>query len=338
MHDNNNDKRYLVRENEQVYLDVYHIGYSKQGESIIILLYTLNEIIYSIVIDSYEENSNITDRILSKRLGQHKINLLIWTHPHEDHSKGLIDILREYSSEKTIIVTADVFDPSMEFDRYSQENVKFIYNQYIYRKKMSSKRRIKSQVTCGDKLDCVKFIGGSVLEYMEIQCIAPISYISQYYRMQKQPDYNNIGIGCIVKIKIKNSVSDRRDINLLFGGDMNNLTLGALKEDEEINIPENFNYIKIPHHGSWNSILLLDMLKENYERKIQYASTSIKEDKSTHLPNMRTLIFYKRYIEEIGCTFNRRNEIREPGILKLTYNLSDGTVRKSEEGAAIWGI
>lgn len=40
----------------------------------------------------------------------------------------------------------------------------------------------------------------------------------------------------------------------------------------------------------------------------------------------------------IGCTFNRRNEIREPGILKLTYNLSDGTVRKSEEGAAVWRI
>lgn len=52
---------------DKVYIAVYHLGYSKQGESNIFILYTEEKVLYSLTIDCYqEEQCNMTDQILSE--------------------------------------------------------------------------------------------------------------------------------------------------------------------------------------------------------------------------------------------------------------------------------
>ena len=71
---------------EAVHISIYHIGYSSEGESSLFILHTLDKkVLYSVVIDCYEENCNETDRILEQWNLKGKVNLIIWSHPHEDH-------------------------------------------------------------------------------------------------------------------------------------------------------------------------------------------------------------------------------------------------------------
>ena len=52
---------------EEIYISIYHIGYSSQGESSLFILHTATKkVLYSMVIDCYEESSNETDKILDE--------------------------------------------------------------------------------------------------------------------------------------------------------------------------------------------------------------------------------------------------------------------------------
>lgn len=91
---------------EEVHISIYHIGYSSEGESSLFILHTSDKnVLYSIVIDCYEENCNETDRILEEWQLERKVNLIIWTHPHDDHSLGIDNIIGKYSNDKTKICT-----------------------------------------------------------------------------------------------------------------------------------------------------------------------------------------------------------------------------------------
>ena len=44
---------------EEVHISIYHIGYASEGESSLFILHTsTGNVLYSLVIDSYEENIN----------------------------------------------------------------------------------------------------------------------------------------------------------------------------------------------------------------------------------------------------------------------------------------
>ena len=93
-----------------LYLEVYLLGYPGQGESILFLIKTIEDkdvILYSGVIDSYENNGTNKTIELLECLNIKKLNFLCWTHPDIDHSLGIDTILQRYTNKETRVVLPD---------------------------------------------------------------------------------------------------------------------------------------------------------------------------------------------------------------------------------------
>lgn len=89
---------------------IFVIGYSSQGESIVVLFHHKDKplsVYFSMVIDSFAVGSgkNYVNKTIEILRSYHvgKINLLCWTHPDKDHTRGLDDILEEFCDEHTSI-------------------------------------------------------------------------------------------------------------------------------------------------------------------------------------------------------------------------------------------
>ena len=88
---------------DNLIIETYTIGYTNQGESIVLLVKDGNEVKYSILIDCFQySNENKAIDILIKNKIKY-IDLLIITQPHYDHCFGLEKIIEEYVNEKTKI-------------------------------------------------------------------------------------------------------------------------------------------------------------------------------------------------------------------------------------------
>lgn len=90
------------------------IGYRTRGESIVFFLKTDDEVAYAGLVDCYElESVNMAANLLSET-GADYLDFVCWTHPHEDHSVGLAEIIRKYCSEKTAFWMAPIISEDLE--------------------------------------------------------------------------------------------------------------------------------------------------------------------------------------------------------------------------------
>ena len=88
------DDLYLDNTTEAFIIDVYTIGYQKQGESIYISLKTNNEqFFYDILIDCYRTDKNRTMELLNMIKNNNCINCICLSHYHDDHIVGLEEII-----------------------------------------------------------------------------------------------------------------------------------------------------------------------------------------------------------------------------------------------------
>ena len=312
---------------EAVHISIYHIGYSSEGESSLFILHTLDKkVLYSVVIDCYEENCNETDRILEQWNLKGKVNLIIWSHPHEDHSLGMIDIIEKYSNDTTKICTANVFADYKQYTLKCQKIIEYL-NSLNKGKHCTSRRKIIPLHHFPDLIDKVEFNGKNIIRRIEVICIAPFSYLGGMQGVNKTRDINQMGVACIIKVLL-----EERNVNFMFAADMDNASIELLNEESyDEGIPTVYNYIKIPHHGSKKTTNMIDFLNQ-MEEKSEYASTSIFKSKG--LPVSEVMEKYKSVVKEIACTPNIEEENYGTGIIHLDYNLNELSVSKEYEGTA----
>lgn len=315
-------------ETEEVHISIYHIGYASEGESSLFILHTsTGNVLYSLVIDCYEDNCNETDRILRQWNLTGKVNLIIWTHPHDDHSIGLDYIIKRYSNKSTKICTANVFENYQQYSKNCQKVTKYLYSLNT-RKKAVNRRKINPLCHFPELLDRIEFNGKNVIKEMEVLCIAPIPYLGGMQGLNKTNNINQMGIACIIKVSLKSNYA-----NFMFAADMDHATIELLNsEADEENIPRIYNYIKIPHHGSKDSANMIEFLNSIEGKKSEYATTSVFKRKK--LPVLSVLRDYKKVTEEVACTSDVENEKYGVGIIHLEYNLNDLSVKKEYEGTA----
>ena len=114
------------------------IGYGCYGESTLILLMDGETVFYSIVIDSFhyiEDRTiikpyiNMTANVLNDYHVE-RLDILCWTHPHDDHSKGFPRLISRYCDGETKVVFPMYLQRnSADIVRYgvvSKCNLKFI--------------------------------------------------------------------------------------------------------------------------------------------------------------------------------------------------------------------
>lgn len=304
-----------------IYIDVYVIGYSYQGESILFVLYANKphyKVLYSIVIDCYKENFNATKELLNEILmPKQKIDMLVWTHPHDDHTKGIIELFDNYCSKDTKIILANILGTKIY--ELSDECQKFERKITNLNKSLKIKYDINDMVHFDEELKSITYYSADAIENMSIRCIAPIPSINAKQSSKKKINLNDICVAIIIEIQLKNE----KKLNFMFSGDIENEVLselGQLKNDYAI--PSTYNLIKIPHHGGRSGEKIKDILNEDC--KSEYAITTIyrKNDKgkSTN-PDMDLIKEYKKYIKNIGCTSDIINKRYGMGIIRINYPL-----------------
>ncbi|SEW31503.1 ComEC/Rec2 family competence protein [[Clostridium] fimetarium] len=317
-----NRKFTFLDEIQDLYISIYLIGYEVEGESCIFILHTKvpeKKILYSIVIDCYENTeSNCTIDILEKLELKNKLDMLIWTHPHDDHTIGLNKIIKRYCDKNTKIITSNILNHPNGYSDICIELANQI-NSKCYNK---SKNRwnVNSAANLGYGLQTIEFTNASgLINNMKIKCISPVSEIGLVQGLNKKVDLNKISIGIIIQIE-----RNENRLNFMFTGDMDKQTIAAIvNEQEDEEIPFVYNLIKLPHHGSTYSSNLVNLLRK--ESRSELAVTTVFKKDS--LPTKDAIDIYKDYFEDIRCTSSPFDRLWGTGMIKVEYDIG---LEKSE--------
>lgn len=322
-------KRLVIDNNTKLKIAVYHIRYSEKGESSVFILYDAEKVVYySIVIDCYEEEQyNITDSILEQwGLAERKLDILVWTHPHDDHSLGLVNIVKKYCHHKrTKICTANVFGNTERFSSACKENIYFL-NSLVHGRPAKDRVKIHPMHCYPDIIEDIEFLGYGKFDKLVLQCIAPMPNIGGIQGVDRTFDNNKIGLGCIVKLE---GASGK--IHMLFAGDVDNMSFESLISEADSEIPTVYNYIKIPHHGSTSGKKLIELLQMDGDVS-EYASTSVYVQH--HLPDKKVLTEYGNVVETLICTSDIVNQKYGKGVVYLDFDLDTKTVKTQYYGTA----
>lgn len=332
---------------KNLYLSVYFIGYENEGESSVLILYSTSpkkRIVYSMVIDCYEdEQVNCTEKILEKfeedfptkkkKDKKIKINMLVWTHPHRDHTKGIGKLIDWHCNKSTKIVTANILNTGK---KYAKECDLIIHKIAHLNDRQKKRWNISSTETLESLLQKIEFFNAKdLISTLKIRCIAPVSDIIA--KDISDSEINKLSVGIVVEIERNDG-----NMNFLFAADIENPTFQEIANEQELySIPSRYTYIKLPHHGGKSADSLVKLL--DVEEKSDFAVTSVynKTEKIGNKeiiyrnPDKKTIKKYKNYIDNIGATSDIFNGESGIGVLKVDYNLLEREMNINTYGTAV---
>lgn len=290
---------FLLKPENFFVINVYTIGYDKQGESIYITIESKSkEFFYDILIDCYKTDKNRTMELLTKVKTNKGIDCICLSHYHDDHFTGLDEILKEYSVRKTIVVFPDV-DCEQSLSNSANE----IRNQIANivkngRKNMGQLKKICDPNTI---IDDNIYVDKKKIN-LEITAISPISNITMRNvgKDPKEIEQNDYSISLLISLG---------NLKLLFTGDTMNNTLHSINDKYDI------NFLKIPHHGSIDSDKIFNIV--NMNSNTVCVATNYKPSK---LPNIELLNKYSEVTEEIYIT--KKHSEEDFGIIHTRYELN----------------
>jgi ribonuclease BN (tRNA processing enzyme) len=276
---------------DNLFLTIYLIGYSGEGESILFTISSTkpeNRLFYIGIIDSYAKNDiNITIDLLKKLLDKYnlknkKLDFLCWTHPHDDHTKGMVGILKKYCNTKTLISTPNVFYMKEALSDESNKVINYIFN-LNYNKHV--KNRSKLEILTGeDRLQIINIGEGRNKWQMVIENYGPYPNIAYMQNPDKTIDLNKLSTSLMLTFN---------GIKIFLGGDVQDMSIKSF-----VNFPDKINFIKIPHHTSTTSTYLTKLLK-NVELTNIACTTVFNNGK---LPEKKLLLKYINLSEKVFCT------------------------------------
>ena len=313
--------------NEQLYVEIYTIGYEPMGEGIVIKIKDEENTFFCGVIDCFEiEKLNKTLEIVKNE----KIDLICLTHPDEDHCKGLEKVLKLADSNTKILYP----DSMLYYDYKSKESAYKVITEIskflIKYRNNNNKPKMISCVGTQKIINDINFFdarrGG--IYNLEINTFTPITSIID--RKIANTILDNVILGDIDnnKLSIMMSITIGR-LKLLFCGDVEDDTIIELnkyigKEENDF-FYDIIDYIKIPHHGSDNSVEMFRLLS-NVNKVSNSISTVYR---SSRLPNREILERYKRKKGKIYCTGNieKNDDLNNYGIVKHSFDIINNTVK-----------
>lgn len=287
------------------------------GESCIFLLCSEEPCLknfFCMVIDSYMENgTNKTLDLLNTIMGKQKINVLVWTHPHKDHYLGLQDIIEKHCDKHTKILIPSIGNDYTKYEDGTEELIKFI-NTLETKKRIINRYDVYPISAPNQSLFDIEFKTLFPIKGINIRVIAPFPRLAYFSTELEKPDLNRMSIVLLVQLQMEDDTA----LYFLYTGDMDNETVKHLLYkigEEDIILPRQFQYIKIPHHGSKASERLVEILDEDNKSEVAVTTVFTAKD----LPVNETLEKYKERVKLLYRTDEAENNIIEkeyPILLK----------------------
>ena len=304
MRSNDSFKRYY----KELTCKLFVAGHVVQGESVVFVLYGDNEIIYSCVVDSFVSEDRIVPKDVLYSLGIRQITDLFWTHPHDDHSDGILDLVEEFEPES-------VYIPS-ELQRLPSDikgvsaNVLTELNKY-----KSYDRRFRYQPK-------IQGIGTNSTLYLETLHVGTYDIPFEVFTIAP----------CSGKVR-KNAIEDRfstlndysivvsmniGDFSVLLTGDVQNRMIAYANDDLYRAVPTP-NILKVPHHGSKDSLDVTALFSD--EQAVDIAITTAKL--SSDLPRSEAIEHYSSHCKNV---FRINPESRNNALWGVEVNILEATI------------
>lgn len=277
------DKKSVSRYYTSLVCKLFILGHSTQGESIVMLLCDGDSVIYSCVVDSFVAEDQIIPKVLLQGMGITRITDLFWTHPHDDHSNGIIELIDEFAPEH-IYISSELHSLPSNIDTVSSRVLEKINQINGYDRRRNTQTKVVGVATnylVHNELLKVKPPKESVIQVpFYIYAVAPSSGKVRKHVIDR--NYNSLNdFSVVLSVLIG-------DCSILLTGDIQNRMIGYVYDDlcTEIPVP---NILKIPHHGSKDSTQIFKLFSGEYG--VDVGVTTAK--KSSNLPRNEAMSIYK---------------------------------------------
>lgn len=287
-------KEFVIEDFRDLKLRIVTIGYSVEGESILGVIDNRGEHLFSFVIDSYqitnEEGGEMNKTLeVLRELGIFSIDVFVWTHPDDDHSRGIATLLSTVDQE----ANAEIFVPTMlnkDLDMTDEARISMNYLFEHYNKgtkyNMSMVVKNPNVDNCALKLRFKEYRSGREIT-CDFQFLAPSgarllrdACVNQTFK------FNRMSI--VFSLRFNN-------FDYLFCGDL----MGEDVQFLDMEFFENVQFIKIPHHGSSHTRQLPRLLSR--QKKVDVVATTTTFAKC-NLPDEETVEMYKPFCKGIYST------------------------------------
>lgn len=302
---------YSISNCRNLRVKIYIIGYKTCGESILFLFVDSlnNNILFSLVVDSYEfANNNKTLELMSQlNLKQNKLDVLCWSHPDADHTKGLLSIIKQYCNEYTLILVPDKLNGfSSDCIDYNKKDKDIVHAIFEYNKK---KKQVFTSVSVAYKAKniCKEFKIVDELDALNItiNALAPISPLLNDKVQRQISSIHKNDLSIVLDVDVNGAY------HFLLCSDVEDNTISAMRQESLLNPV----FIKIPHHTSTTSKTMLSA--------IMHAGLACTTIYSRHdLPEEELLNSYLDISDQVDCTGHKSadNEFNY-GYVKYDFDL-----------------
>lgn len=316
----------ISRYNQVVYfekdlcIETYVIGYKNEGESILFFVRADGGISFSGLVDCYklDDVDKVKDILQENEI--EKLDFICWTHPDLDHSKGLVDIIKNYVSQKTNIWIPEGVDAQ---EITCSKDVKELFIQF--KKCMIDMDAEYNVYSASDRKDMMGYNSICFQKGVDIFPLEIISYAPNSKIIRKQNYTDKF---------IKN---DRSVFFVLALGSARIFLTGDVEDSTIEKIPSNFfekhiHIMKIPHHGSDSSGKMLDLGWQVCD----VACSTVYRKGHSDLPLANIMKRYSEVSQYLLCTgkADRTKETEKYGIVKIVTDVIENSFSTYTEGNA----
>ena len=301
-------------------IETYIIGYKNEGESILFFVRADGGISFSGLVDCYklDDVDKVKDILQENEI--EKLDFICWTHPDLEHSKGLVDIIKNYVSQKTNIWIPEGVDAQ---EITCSKDVKELFIQL--KKCMIDMDAEYNVYSASDRKDMMGYNSICFQKGVDIFPLEIISYAPNSKIIRKQNYTDKF---------IKN---DRSVFFVLALGSARIFLTGDVEDSTIEKIPSNFfekhiHIMKIPHHGSDSSDKMLDLGWQVCD----VACSTVYRKGHSDLPLANIMKRYSEVSQYLLCTgkADRTKETEKYGIVKIVTDIIENSFSTYTEGNA----
>ena len=268
---------------DNVFIEIYTIGFPQEGESILSVLKDGDKILLSFLMDSYKIGNVVPVLNIAKQIQLEHLDWFFWTHPDEDHSVGIEETLQTLDgTHQTQICLPSGLNKNLSLSQVARSALDFIMKNYNSGTKYSKAEFISTAEKWGLPSWSINF--KEQISEREMPCkftmLAPNSSVVQRLDFSDKPRFNDFSLVLSVSWNT---------YTFLYTGDIPNRGIRLLNENNLRNIL----YLKIPHHGSSSSNNMVNRILFKGTGEERAVSTI---NKTNNLPENDVLQSYKEKI------------------------------------------
>lgn len=298
---------------------IYVVGGEKgNGEGLLILFLNRENVFRTISIDSCKAAVNgVECNLLHSLLVHHnvtRIDCFVWTHPHDDHSNGLDELIEIYYRKGSVgILPKQIYGTDNDIVNMKTMSKKVLkkFNSKFKKKNLKSIDCQCHEKRCVYSFDMEDSITREI-KSVRLYCLTPMDFLLD----DKRRNQKKISDSFLNDISLS-LVLDVDGYCYFFGGDAPDKTLN---ETDRTGLYR-CKWIKIPHHGSKTA----QGVVQHFNKAIDSAVTTAFL--KCNLPNKCVLNKYNDISDKIYVTQKSQRDLFSFGMIGYLYSFRESGVQ-----------